>query len=722
MLVGLESLRERFLIVLARLAEERSRIATSVGWILAQSSALAFAAVFAALGFGLDRLLADRPHNPADPGPYALLPPVLAAGAAAFVFLMGTWLSIVQATASRFESASVVRRLGDDWASTFALRLIFSVVLTAIAGLVTPQLTGRAVTFGAYVPLALLVLALPLLLSFRSYALMLAHPGRFAEVVRRETEQRIVRISASPQPTRSVANHFRRLVSSDFEVWNGLLLYGANKDPSLHYVITSNLALMMAFYWNRKTAIPAESAWFPQREVVSQDRTLRQIHDEQGLGQARTNERDAEWFERTALAVLERAAGRDTADNRTRSDVLAALAELLRLAWHRQETEGLKAVQARWTAERAVVSATDYEHWAAAVVNGLIGFADEVLRHQLRLDEVLPLKEYPEQEELAFSFLPAELLAALRRAAEEIDAETMVAGRIVTPLEALSSELDSELRQRQGELVGGAVRWVLTELEGVIESVVASNAATAPNAVADLFGAILLISNRSHFLSATEHAGLALAAATRLFPKTVQLLAKADEDKRLQLEREARVISLKAMRDNWSEAKSATLLAVKLGILNLVTNPKVTEGRVPPWIETFLVVGGMAFACGEVRGNRELVDLVIDTLRKATFDLAALARIKPALRELPMLGLGLSLTLEYHHYLGPVFDAVAKLGTRPSGGPGEIGFSEEINTESEWLRSRSLFPFGFSMEDAVEGFLDYAVPPGPDEATAASES
>lgn len=721
MLVGLESLRERLLITLARLAEERGRIATSLGWILAQAAALVYPVVLIALGYGLDRLFADRPHDAASPGAYALLVPVLAAGAAAFVFLMGTWLSIVQATASRFESASVVRRLGDDWASAFVLRLIFTVVLTSIAGLATPQLTGRAVTFGAYIPLGLFTLALPLLLSFRGYALALTHPGRFAEVVRSETDQRVVRVSGSSRPPRSIANHVRKLVSADFDVWDGLLLYGANKDPSLHYAIAANLAFMVAFYWNRKTAIPEDSPWFPQREVVSQNRTLRQIHDEQGLGQARIHERDGQWFERAALAVLERAAGRDTASNRTRSDVLAALAGLLQVAWHRQEVDGLQAVQARWTAERARVSPAEYEHWATAVVNGLIGFADEVLRYQLRIDEVLPLKEYPEAEELAHSFLAAELLRALRRAAEEIDAESFVTGRIVTPLEALSTELETELRAREDELVGGAVRWALTELEGVTETVVASGATSAPDAAADIFGAVLVITNRSHFLSATGHTGAALTTAERLFPKTGALIAKAGGDKRLQLEREARVIALKAMRDNRPEAKPATALALKLAILNAVSDPTITEGRIPPWIETVLVVGGMAFVCGEVRGTHELVDLVIDQLRKATVDLVALAKIKPALHDLPVAGLGVSLTLEYHHYLGPLFDEIAKLGTNPSRGPGEIGFFEEINTQSEWLRTRSMLPLGFSMEDAVEGFLDYAVPPGQDDTTPAEE-
>ena len=88
MLVGLESLWERFLITLARFAEERGRVATSLGWIIAQSTALGYPIIFIALGYGLDRLFAERPYDAASPGAYALLAPVLAAGAAAFVFLM----------------------------------------------------------------------------------------------------------------------------------------------------------------------------------------------------------------------------------------------------------------------------------------------------------------------------------------------------------------------------------------------------------------------------------------------------------------------------------------------------------------------------------------------------------------------------------------------------------------------------------------------------------
>jgi hypothetical protein len=124
----------------------------------------------------------------------------------------------------------------------------------------------------------------------------------------------------------------------------------------------------------------------------------------------------------------------------------------------------------------------------------------------------------------------------------------------------------------------------------------------------------------------------------------------------------------------------------------------------------------MAFVCGEVRGGHELVDLVTDQLRKATVDLATLAKIKPLLHDLPMAGLGVSLTVEYHHYLGPLFEEIARLGTTPTRGPGEIGFGEEINTQSEWLRARSMLGV-FGMEDAVEGFLDYAVPPDDDAPT-----
>jgi len=392
--------------------------------------------------------------------------------------------------------------------------------------------------------------------------------------------------------------------------------------------------------------------------------------------------------------------------------VLAALAELLRLGWHRQETAALRAVQARWSAERAALRGPDYDHWAAPVVNGLIAFADEVLRHQLRLSEILPLREYPELAELTSSFLPAELLAGLRLAAAEIDAETVVAGRVVTPLTVLSTELDNRLRTRQDELADGAIRWVLDELEAAIKGVIASNATSSPDAASDLFGAMLLIVNRSYYLEAPGRSAAALAAAIRLFPTVVRQLMSASDEKRLQMNREARVVALKAMRDNWSEAKPATLLALKVALLDAIRESSVRENRLHPWLETLLVLGGMAFACGEVRSNHELVDLVIETLRNATIDLAALARLKPVLRELPAFGLGPSLTLEYQTFLGPLFEEVSKLGTREAGRAGEFVLDDEVNTDSEWLRAHSyLLMFGF--EDAIEGFLDYAAPLGP---------
>lgn len=706
MLLALEALRERWLILLARFGEERTHFGTAAGWIASQWTTLLYGVGIALAGQLIDRTFFDRPYDPANPGWHVVLAPVLAASAATFVFLMTAWLSITQASASRFDSAAVVRRLADDWVGSFVLRSLLSIVFSAIVGLGTPALTGRAVVAGAVLPLALLLLALPLLLVFRQYALFLTHPGRFAQILESDTSQRIMRVSARTPPSRSVAAHYRGLVSRDLEVWEGLLAYSANRDPELHAVIAQRLGLAMAFYWNRKVAIDTGSEWYPYREVLSEDRDLRRIHAEQGLGPARIRERDLLWLERRVLAVLQRTAERESAQHHTRADVLAVLRELLVIGWHRQEMAALAAVRELWTRERTATLPEDYDVWADSVVNGLIRFAEEVLRHGLRISEFLPLRAYPDPGDIARAFLPAEVRTEMIHAADAVESENAIAARTITPLEALSSEVEAHLRQRQDELTAEAVTWLLGEFRSQIERSLNSVPPGSPDGVADLYTSLLVLCNRSYYLGSQQRAAAALGVAVTLAPSALGMLGRAPDQKRLALVREARTLALKAIRDRWSESPQAVRLAIQLVALERTRSRAHGGPASSSFIETILVIGGLAFAAGEVRNDRTLVDLILEELAALGIDRVAFGNMWRTIGRDSVLTLGVSFTLEYHHYAMALYAEAEKLGKKFVQEPGEIGYGELFDSNSRWLQRYSMMPFG--IEDAIEAFLAYA--------------
>lgn len=644
---------------------------------------------------------------------HAIVPVGLTFGATMFFYLMASWFLVAQSAASRQASSVVVDRLTQDPISGHIIRLVATAMLVLLWALVVTPLLGITTVGLALVPLAMLGVAFLALLAYREYCLTLFNPAAIGRRIRLDAQRSIRDVAERGYPSPSIDARHQRLVAHDISVWDGLLGYAAEKDAASHRAIITAFITEVAFYLHEKFKIPADSEWFPVRKKAiplnlnSGQQQLRHIHEAQGLGESYTRERDTFWFETKCLSVLSRAARREVRHINVRDQVMTALAVLLRSTWDRQDPELLVAIEQLWAQEQHASSMDDYNTWGGGVLNGLLQFIDDIVKSKLSLGRHLPLTEFPRMETLRASELPGIVLEELRWAATAIENERFVSARQVTPLDFVSREVESRLSKRQEAMIQAHTTWASQQLAGLVDK---ATAAGSPTAAVQAFHALLVVVARAWAIGVDSVAELCLELAATRIDQVSTLVPNTDYEPRRLLQQQARIVALQSIALGRPSAPAAATIALKIAAASSKADGDKLSETAPglrPSLETVLVVGGLAFACGEIRNDRSIVNGLVREMLSLQFNLRVLAGMADAFNSpwSMMSGPARGLTLEYHRFVAPLFDEIAQLPRRPISSRLGLAMST-IATDSPWLQHRS-FLSHFDITEAIVGFLHH---------------
>jgi hypothetical protein len=718
-LIWLEAGIERARIWFAQRRQGRREVGHLVGWVGEQKSTIVAAVLLAALALWLDTSVlaepAPTPGSPPDLGLRDLLTPTVAFAGVEFALLVSTWFLVSQFAANRYQSASVVNRLASDWSSALILRWLAVAILVGLVG-ISATASGVAPRVIAVLPAAMVAASLPMLLTFRSYGLVLFQPTALARAVRQQTEERVADVASASRMSRSVASHLRRLTVDDWRVWEELLAFTADRDRRAHLEIVRELAHMTMSYLERWWHIDARSRWFPAHRVpMGLDPSFaakqqRHIFEGLALGEPWREESDHEWFQREALAVLARASrAGHSAQPAARSHVLSVLGDLLVYAWQRQEMPFLERVETIWERERRELKLDERDEWLSTILDALFAFIDNVMRRRFALEEHFPLREYPDAS--LDAPLPALVRAQLRDGAASLEAETALAGKIVTPLDELSRAMQARLREVEREATVKHGGWVVAQAAEVLSSALDAN---VPETACDLARSLTLMVDRAWELDMPTLADAALDRLVAHVPRIAQAAGRANYETRRRLEQQARILALRAIVARRSRVHDS--ISVALTIASVVRDrdgekTSETSPGMPLAIETVGIVGGLAFAAGEIRDDHRAPDHVRAELQRLGWSIQGLGKLAKLFDEPGAIlgGPAAGLTLEYHRFVTPLWDEAEKLGRVPlEGGPEAIPMMV-LNTKSEWLRRRSLL-IGIDITECIAAFLRWLAP------------
>jgi hypothetical protein len=717
-LIWLEQGLERTRVWFAQRRQGRREVGYLVGWVGEQKSTIVAAVLLAALALWIDASVLARPAPapgaPPDLGLRDLLTPTVAFAGVEFALLVSTWFLVSQFAANRYQSASVVSRLASDWSSALILQWLAVAILVGLVG-ISASASGIAPRVLAVLPAAMVAASLPMLLTFRSYGLVLFQPTALARAVRQQTEERVADVASTSRTSRSVANHLRRLTVNDWRVWDELLAFSADRDRRAHLEIARELAYMTMGYLERSWRIDARSRWFPTHRVpMGLDPSFgakqqRHIFERLALGEPWREEPDSEWFQREALSVLARAArAGNAAQPAARIHVLSVLGDLLVYTWQRQDMSLLEQVETIWERERRELKLDERDEWLSTILDALFAFVDNVMRRRFALDEHFPLREYPD----AFfdAPLPALVRTELREAAATIDAETALTGKVITPLDEFSRAIQARLREAERGATVKHGTWVVAQASDVLASALNAN---VPDTACDLARSLTLMVDRAWELDMPTLADAALDRLVAEMPRVAETAGRTNYETRRRLEQQARILALRAIVGRRSRVRDA--ISVALTIASSVRDrdrekTSETSPGMPLALETVGIVGGLAFAAGEIRDDHEALDHVRAELQRLGWSIQGLGTLAelfdgPGAISGPAAGL----TLEYHRFVTPLWDEAEKLGRVPLEGGPEAFPMMVLNTKSEWLRRRSLL-IGIDITECVAAFLRWLAP------------
>lgn len=639
----------------------------------------------------------------------------VAAGIAAIV--IGASMVLFDSAAQRYPASAV-----DYLAGERSRGVVVQVLIAAISYGLLALLLQPVGVIAVLTSILLTLLSLVALVRYLQHATMLFHPAGLSRRLVAETHRRISAVATLPArgPGRSVSYHLQRQTAADLGRLADLLQ--ALGDERKNREISDVVALLGALldeYLRMRRGIPADSMWFPLRNVVLADNEvgleIRRMHEGLGLGAVQGQRQDHQWFERAMFGIFGTVASAACVrgDHAALNAVVDVVAATLPDTWRAQEIDALEG--ALDLLDRTGRDAPDAEIGTIGIrlVNAWLQLADTAAR------EGFALSVRPDAMDAVYTSdaavyrlrLPTILQRLCLAHQERLGMERAVSGRQVTPREWSAARLDEQFKDEEGTNVRKVVLRTIRSQQDLVRRALAAglgDVAGAMFAVGPQLGTRLILHGRH------ELAGELFPGAFETLPDVLE--ACAAPEARAAILTQIRVPTLQAIARQDCELAVLLIPALVRVIASGISRPEgvLAQGmNLMPEFECLLVLGGIAYLASEFTQDGRYLETVKQACAVEGLSLAKVAGlILPLLDGGPLgfkLRFGQRLIFGYHDVFLPYIQAihnVPQVADKP--GDGEFGWGMHADHPSMFIRRAAMH---LQYDDCVEAFLQDVADP-----------
>jgi hypothetical protein len=554
------------------------------------------------------------------------------------------------------------------------------------------------------VTLSLVIATLSIIFVFvyREHSLYFFRPKQGFEAVAFDTKKSIDHVFKKRSTLGvSVTTYLKNKVDNNLQIISDFMdLLSAKKDTDFWYG-SINLSSILSFYVTEKRFIDPQSGWFPLTEVPASAEgnlvpyELSQPFEEFALGERTISKPEMDWVEKQVLLILDKA--QTTAI--TNKDILciASLMEgyknIIMTCFEHQEFAILDQTISELDKFATQIATSETPENLGEFYNIMLQFGEKLIRGlELSIHAVLANLTWQSEDEIQQLKLPKLLNEVLIEYQLKIEAEVLLEKRIVTPKEWIEKEILEKLTATSQEKCSKYFNQEFGILGKLFE--ISYTKKAFENAIHVLSVELLLL-RRALIL---KNNALALKNIDKVMEQSTKGydLLKEQKNLRLRILNEMRLGSLNSIkcRDKQIFEKFYAELTI-ISLKELENSDNFTASGA---IKDLMSVSSLAFLYSEYYQDKELFDVVIDTLtRNRSLDrwIVVFAGITTEH--------DLDLSMKYHYWFKDIFIAISSLPQIPEERPPARSFAVVYDHPSKFIRKSTNF---LDIEDCIKGMIE----------------